>query len=490
MLDRLLSSARRGNTTMQIRVRQDEKWEPLTAPSPRLGPAALPAERSTVTMLTAVHADPQPELQARPVADPEVPDGVQQRERHARNLPGVLQAVPHGQARDHHSAVRRQCRLGWSNPNSNEVVKQCRIGARGVRRSHFRFEHEQEQRQQQQQQQQQQQRQQRRQQQQQARAPRRKSLLPSSPAASPHRPGAAPREACPCLPRPDGPYRPLRRSLPSPPLQTNFALQLKGWRENMENFCGSKPPEGGCGSRQAQGFYPLWQPTASVFHGNRRFADCDPIAQFDRFDPRTTIGLPLEVRAVSRALDFLIPVSEALPQRGTRDSNPQPRVPTRSQNRKRPNAQSHRANGETNFALQLKGWRENMENFCGSKPPEGGCGSRQAQGFYPLWQPTASVFHGNRRFADCDPIAQFDRFDPRTTIGLPLEVRAVSRALDFLIPVSEALPQRGTRDSNPQPRVPTRSQNRKRPNAQSHRANGAALTAQLLQNRFAAEQHT
>ncbi|KAK3927526.1 Matrix metalloproteinase-16 [Frankliniella fusca] len=113
-----------------------------------------------------------------------------------------------------------------------------------------------------------------------------------------------------------------------------------------------------------------------------------------------------------------------------------------------------------------------MENFCGSKPPEGGCGSRQAQGFYPLWQPTASVFHGNRRFADCDPIAQFDRFDPRTTIGLPLEVRAVSRALDFLIPVSEALPQRGTRDSNPQPRVPTRSQNRKRPNAQSHRANG------------------
>ncbi|KAK3929984.1 Integumentary mucin B.1 [Frankliniella fusca] len=76
---------------------------------------------------------------------------------------------------------------------------------------------------------------------------------------------------------------------------------------------------------------------------------------------------------------------------------------------------------ETNFALQLKGWRENIENFCGSKPPEGGCGSRQAQGFNPLWQPTASVFHGNRRFADCDPIAQFDRFDPRTTIGLPLE---------------------------------------------------------------------
>ncbi|KAK3924686.1 Reticulocyte-binding protein 2-like protein a [Frankliniella fusca] len=100
---------------------------------------------------------------------------------------------------------------------------------------------------------------------------------------------------------------------------------------------------------------------------------------------------------------------------------------------------------ETNFALQLKGWRENMENFCGSKPPEGGCGSRQAQGFYPLWQPTASVFHGNRRFADCDPIAQFDRFDPRTTIGLPLEVRAVSRALDFLNPVSEALPQRDPR---------------------------------------------
>ncbi|KAK3922400.1 Apolipoprotein N-acyltransferase [Frankliniella fusca] len=80
-------------------------------------------------------------------------------------------------------------------------------------------------------------------------------------------------------------------------------------------------------------------------------------------------------------------------------------------------------NPKTNFALQLKGWRENMENFCGSKPPEGGCGSRQAQGFYPLWQPTASVFHGNRRFADCDPIAQFDRFDPRTTIGLPLELR-------------------------------------------------------------------
>ncbi|KAK3926111.1 Lipoprotein signal peptidase [Frankliniella fusca] len=133
------------------------------------------------------------------------------------------------------------------------------------------------------------------------------------------------------------------------PRETNFALQLKGWRENMENFCGSKPPEGGCGSRQAQGFYPLWQPTASVFHGNRRFADCDPIAQFDRFDPRTTIGLPLEVRAVSRALDFLIPVSEALPQRGTRDSNPQPRVPTRSQNRKRPNAQSHRANGVRHF---------------------------------------------------------------------------------------------------------------------------------------------
>ncbi|KAK3909142.1 Lipoprotein signal peptidase [Frankliniella fusca] len=135
--------------------------------------------------------------------------------------------------------------------------------------------------------------------------------------------------------------------------ETNFALQLKGWRENMEIFCGSKPPEGGCGSRQAQGFYPLWQPTASVFHGNRRFADCDPIAQFDRFDPRTTIGLPLEVRAVSRALDFLIPVSEALPQRGTRDSNPQPRVPTRSQNRKRPNAQSHRANGGTRRAEHL-----------------------------------------------------------------------------------------------------------------------------------------
>ncbi|KAK3916058.1 Lipoprotein signal peptidase [Frankliniella fusca] len=128
-------------------------------------------------------------------------------------------------------------------------------------------------------------------------------------------------------------------------LEANFALQLKGWRENIENFCGSKPPEGGCGSRQAQGFNPLWQPTASVFHGNRRFADCDPIAQFDRFDPRTTIGLPLEVRAVSRALDFQIPVSEALPQRGTRDSNPQPRVPTHSQNGKRPNAQSHRANG-------------------------------------------------------------------------------------------------------------------------------------------------
>ncbi|KAK3933257.1 Nucleoredoxin [Frankliniella fusca] len=68
-----------------------------------------------------------------------------------------------------------------------------------------------------------------------------------------------------------------------------------------------------------------------------------------------------------------------------------------------------------------------MENFCGSKPPEGGCGSRQAQGFYPLWQPTASVFHGNRRFADCDPIAQFDRFDPRTTIGLPLERRLCGR---------------------------------------------------------------
>ncbi|KAK3909116.1 LOW QUALITY PROTEIN: Lipoprotein signal peptidase [Frankliniella fusca] len=135
---------------------------------------------------------------------------------------------------------------------------------------------------------------------------------------------------------------------------------------------------------------------------------------------------------------------------------------------------------KTNFPLQLKGWRENMENFCGSKPPEGGCGSRQAQGFYPLWQPTASVFHGNRRFADCDPIAQFDRFDPRTTIGLPLEVRAVSRALDFLIPVSEALPQRGTRDSNPQPRVPTRSQNRKRPNAQSHRANGGPLGEGLM----------
>ncbi|KAK3908714.1 Lipoprotein signal peptidase, partial [Frankliniella fusca] len=134
---------------------------------------------------------------------------------------------------------------------------------------------------------------------------------------------------------------------------TNFALQLKGWRENMENFCGSKPPEGGCGSRQAQGFYPLWQPTASVFHGNRRFADCDPIAQFDRFDPRTTIGLPLEVRAVSRALDFLNPVSEALPQRGTRDSNPQPRVPTRSQNRKRPNAQSHRANGGNKCGVLL-----------------------------------------------------------------------------------------------------------------------------------------
>ncbi|KAK3908697.1 hypothetical protein KUF71_000580 [Frankliniella fusca] len=81
----------------------------------------------------------------------------------------------------------------------------------------------------------------------------------------------------------------------TPLFETNFALQLKGWRENMENFCGSKPPEGGCGSRQAQGFYPLWQPTASVFHGNRRFADCDPIAQFDRFDPRTTIGLPLEI---------------------------------------------------------------------------------------------------------------------------------------------------------------------------------------------------
>ncbi|KAK3928445.1 Desmoglein-1 [Frankliniella fusca] len=93
------------------------------------------------------------------------------------------------------------------------------------------------------------------------------------------------------------------------------------------------------------------------------------------------------------------------------------------------------------------------------------------------WQPTASVFHGNRRFADCDPIAQFDRFDPRTTIGLPLEVRAVSRALDFQIPVSEALPQRGTRDSNPQPRVPTHSQNWKRPNAQSHRANGGRRAA-------------
>ncbi|KAK3909266.1 Lipoprotein signal peptidase [Frankliniella fusca] len=148
-----------------------------------------------------------------------------------------------------------------------------------------------------------------------------------------------------------------RLALPSPMCcmtqETNFALQLKGWRENMENFCGSKPPEGGCGSRQAQGFYPLWQPTASVFHGNRRFADCDPIAQFDRFDPRTTIGLPLEVRAVSRALDFLIPVSEALPQRGTRDSNPQPRVPTRSQNRKRPNAQSHRANGEVQLIVSI-----------------------------------------------------------------------------------------------------------------------------------------
>ncbi|KAK3918209.1 Uridylate kinase [Frankliniella fusca] len=132
---------------------------------------------------------------------------------------------------------------------------------------------------------------------------------------------------------------------------------------------------------------------------------------------------------------------------------------------------SMEAVGSTRESLGHRARRSNTITGT-SKPPEGGCGSRQAQGFNPLWQPTASVFHGNRRFADCDPIAQFDRFDPRTTIGLPLEVRAVSRALDFLIPVSEALPQRGTRDSNPQPRVPTRSQNRKRPNAQSHRANG------------------
>ncbi|KAK3914892.1 Lipoprotein signal peptidase, partial [Frankliniella fusca] len=155
-------------------------------------------------------------------------------------------------------------------------------------------------------------------------------------------------ESLPCRRNGEGKdqFCPKKVSIFVPILNRRENLYLiKGWRENMENFCGSKPPEGGCGSRQAQGFYPLWQPTASVFHGNRRFADCDPIAQFDRFDPRTTIGLPLEVRAVSRALDFLIPVSEALPQRGTRDSNPQPRVPTRSQNRKRPNAQSHRANG-------------------------------------------------------------------------------------------------------------------------------------------------
>ncbi|KAK3909907.1 Lipoprotein signal peptidase, partial [Frankliniella fusca] len=160
----------------------------------------------------------------------------------------------------------------------------------------------------------------------------------------------------------------------------NFALQLKGWRENIENFCGSKPPEGGCGSRQAQGFYPLWQPTASVFHGNRRFADCDPIAQFDRFDPRTTIGLPLEVRAVSRALDFLIPVSEALPQRGTRDSNPQPRVPTRSQNRKRPNAQSHRANGGETFA---KNKMLTPFDIRSCQRPEGYCW-RLLEGFWTL----------------------------------------------------------------------------------------------------------
>ncbi|KAK3915172.1 E3 ubiquitin-protein ligase TRIP12 [Frankliniella fusca] len=111
--------------------------------------------------------------------------------------------------------------------------------------------------------------------------PARLDLIPD-PAAL-HHGAATAMSRCPGLRRDDGEAS-----------ETNFALQLKGWRENMENFCGSKPPEGGCGSRQAQGFYPLWQPTASVFHGNRRFADCDPIAQFDRFDPRTTIGLPLE----------------------------------------------------------------------------------------------------------------------------------------------------------------------------------------------------
>ncbi|KAK3914656.1 Translation initiation factor IF-2 [Frankliniella fusca] len=141
---------------------------------------------------------------------------------------------------------------------------------------------------------------------------------PGAPAAPPHTaPAPAPQGGHPSGLAPDSPASAAELAS----YETNFALQLKGWRENMENFCGSKPPEGGCGSRQAQGFYPLWQPTASVFHGNRRFADCDPIAQFDRFDPRTTIGLPLEVRAVSRALDFLIPVSEALPQRAAAKGN-------------------------------------------------------------------------------------------------------------------------------------------------------------------------
>ncbi|KAK3907161.1 Tyrosine--tRNA ligase [Frankliniella fusca] len=90
--------------------------------------------------------------------------------------------------------------------------------------------------------------------------------------------------------------------------------------ENLKDERGKKEFAISCQKDSDDGFFYV-EPTASVFHGNRRFADCDPIAQFDRFDPRTTIGLPLEVRAVSRALDFLIPVSEALPQRAAATGN-------------------------------------------------------------------------------------------------------------------------------------------------------------------------
>lgn len=55
--------------------------------------------------LTAVDADPQPQLLLRPVANPEGAYGVQQSERHACDLPAVEVSVSYRQPRHHHVGI-------------------------------------------------------------------------------------------------------------------------------------------------------------------------------------------------------------------------------------------------------------------------------------------------------------------------------------------------------------------------------------------------